>query len=648
MTKRLYCSDIEGDDLLDGITKVWCMSNTELDNKMNTTRLFTLTNPVKIAEMFSNPDNILVMHNGVSYDGPAVTKVMEIEVQAEIIDTLFLSWYLYPKMVKHGLAVWGEEFGIPKPVVDDWENLSLETYIHRCEEDSKIQTMLWKKIWKDLMRLYGTVEGCWHAVRHLNFKAKQAAMQEKARWKLDVEACEKLDAVFAEKIELAFVDLEKNMPKVPVWTTKTRPKKPFKASGEISSLGYKWIATVEEHVDPEDYDFIDPVNYRKEVKYISSYNEPNAGSPIQIKAWLVDLGWIAESFVYKRDKETNKVRKIPQIKDPDTEELCESIVRLIPKEPALEHLQELSVVKHRRGITSGFLKAVDSNGYVQALIQGLTNTLRFKHKVCVNLPSIRKPYGKEIRGLLIARDSSLELCGSDMSSLEDRTKQHAMWEFDKDYVKEMMQPGFDPHCDMAIAANLMTVEEANWYKAYDKDADNSVADKAEYARLALVRHAGKSTNYAATYGATGPTIARSAGVLPAMGDTLHAAYWARNWSLTAIADSCIVKKALGLSWLWNPVSQMWLYLKNDKDRFSTLNQATGTYCFDRWLFYILEKRPQLTAQFHDECVLEVGMGHRDAMTKILKDAVASVNDELKLNRALDCDVDFGRSYAAIH
>lgn len=648
MAKRLYCSDIEGDDLLEGITKVWCMSNTELDNKMNTVRLFTITSYDKIKEMFSDPDNILVMHNGVSYDGPAVTKVMGVEVKAEIIDTLFLSWYLYPKMLKHGLAAWGEEFGISKPVVDDWENLSLETYIHRCEEDSKIQTMLWKKIWKDLMRLYGTVEGCWHAVRHLNFKAKQAAMQEKAKWKLDVEGCTELDRVFAEKVEVAFTALEKNMPKVPVWTTKTRPKKPFKANGEISATGQKWIDIVEKYIDPEDYDFIDPIEYTKDVTYISSYKEPNAGSSVQLKAWLDDIGWVPESFKYVRDKETNKVRKIPQIKNQDTEELCESIVRLIPIEPALEYLQELSVVKHRGTITSGFLKAVDSEGYVQALIQGLTNTLRFKHKVCLNLPSLRKPYGKEIRGLLIARDEDSELCGSDMSSLEDRTKQHYMWDFDPEYVKEMMEPGFDPHCDMAIAADLMSKEEAKWFKEYDKDADNSLEDKKEYLRLSLIRHGGKSTNYAATYGATGPTIARSAGVPEAMGDTLHAAYWKRNWSLTAIADSCIAKKALGVSWLWNPIARMWIYLKNEKDRFSTLNQSTGTYCFDRWLFYIIEKRPQLTAQFHDEGVFELAKGHRDSMTKILKDAVVSVNKELKLNRDLGCDVDFGRSYAGIH
>lgn len=93
---------------------------------------------------------------------------------------------------------------------------------------------------------------------------------------------------------------------------------------------------------------------------------------------------------------------------------------------------------------------------------------------------------------------------------------------------------------------------------------------------------------------------------------------------------------------------MWYYLKAEKDRFSTLNQGTGTFCFDLWVKFILEARPQLTADFHDEVVLEVRKGNRDKATKLLKDCVGKVNDRLKLNRELDVDVSFGPTYADIH
>ena len=62
----------------------------------------------------------------------------------------------------------------------------------------------------------------------------------------------------------------------------------------------------------------------------------------------------------------------------------------------------------------------------------------------------------------------------------------------------------------------------------------------------------------------------------------------------------------------------------------------------------MELRPQLTGDFHDEVILEVKVGHREAATKLLKDCVARVNDKLKLNRDLGVDCEYGRTYAEIH
>lgn len=636
----LYCSDIESDGLLDVISKIWCMSNAELDSNLKLVRSFTLTDMGEIIEMFEDPDNILIMHNGLSFDGPAIEKVLDIEVKAEIIDTLILSWYLYPKMVKHGLATWGELLGISKPVIDDWENLTLDEYVNRCKEDVRIQTALWRQIWKHLMLLYGDEESCWRAVRHFNFKSRCAALQEVSRWKLDTGNAEKLEVLFSDKFDEARNALDSRMPRVPIIKKKSRPAKAFKGNGEMSVHGIRWGAFCEIH--GVDFDS------KEEHPYQDGDKKPNAGSSKQVKEWLFSLGWEPETFKFVRNKETGESRNIPQIKNTDTGELCPSIERMISKEPALNYLREMSVVKHRLGVVKGLLKNVDSQGFVKALIQGLTNTTRFKHKVCVNLPSLRKAYGKEIRELLISRNDNVELCGADMASLEDRTKQHYMWPYDPEYVKEMQKEGFDPHLDMALAASLINQDEVDFYKNFNKEAATD-ADLLRYKDIAdNKRFPGKSTNYAATYGAKGPTIARSAGVSDALGETLYEAYWVRNWSLVAIADACVVKQSRGLKWLWNPVAKLWIYLKADKDKFSTLNQSTGTYCFDRWLFHVLEVRKQITAQFHDEGIWEVKKGNRDAMTKLLKDAVVKVNKELKLNRDLDCDVSFGFSYADIH
>jgi len=99
-------------------------------------------------------------------------------------------------------------------------------------------------------------------------------------------------------------------------------------------------------------------------------------------------------------------REIPQIKTKDGE-LCKSIKKLSDLHPEVLVLDSMAVVKHRIGLVKGLLKN-EENGFVQACIQGLTNTLRFKHAVCVNLPSARKPYGLEIRGLLTAKTDNTD------------------------------------------------------------------------------------------------------------------------------------------------------------------------------------------------------------------------------------------------
>ena len=90
------------------------------------------------------------------------------------------------------------------------------------------------------------------------------------------------------------------------------------------------------------------------------------------------------------------------------------------------------------------------------------------------------------------------------------------------------------------------------------------------------------------------------------------------------------------------------FLKAEKDKFSTLNQGTGTYCFDMWLGFIIRKRKQLTAQFHDEVILELQETKQEEIKTILKEAIENVNKNLKLNRDLDCDISFGKDYAKIH
>lgn len=609
--------DLEGDGHTPN--KIHCVS-VNMGGQIHTTSDYD-----KMRKFFLST-KILVGHNIMRWDIPVIERLLGIEVKAKIVDTLALSWYLYPDRKRHGLEFWGEDFGVKKPEIGDWEGLTQEEYEHRCEEDVKINEILWRKQWLYLKRLYGSEEEAWRLIDYLTQKMSDAREQERSRWKLDEQKCrEGLSKMEEEKEEKSAL-LAEVMPKVPVITKKTRPKKCFKQDRTPSAYGQAWFDLLEEKGLPKDYKGI--------VEVVSNYKDPNPNSIPQIKDWLYSLGWKPVTFKYDRNKETGDIRKIEQINKPFGEGICDSIKELYEAEPQLELLDGLFVISHRISILKGFLENVDDGGYIQARIQGFTNTLRFKHKVAVNLPGIDKPYGTLVRGCLVAPDG-YELCGSDMSGLEDRTKQHYMWEYDPEFVKQQMADDFDPHTDLAVFSGALTKEQEQAYKDGDKSHKP-------------IRVIYKSVNYACTYGAAGPTVARTAKVSTPRGYELVEAYWKRNWAIKEIADSCKVKTVNKQKWLFNPVSKLWYSLRYEKDRFSTLNQGTGVFVFDTWVANIRKRRKQLTAQFHDEVVLCIRKGVRDKCTKLLGDALEETNEQLGLNRRMDIDVQFGNSYAEIH
>lgn len=101
-------------------------------------------------------------------------------------------------------------------------------------------------------------------------------------------------------------------------------------------------------------------------------------------------------------------------------------------------------------------------------------------------------------------------------------------------------------------------------------------------------------------------------------------------------------------WLFNPISGFWYSLRTKKDVFSTLVQGSASYCFDTWVSHILADRPQLTAQFHDEVVLEVKKDHRPEIEEFLEQTMKDTNEFLGLNRELGIGIEFGVNYAEIH
>ena len=150
--------------------------------------------------------------------------------------------------------------------------------------------------------------------------------------------------------------------------------------------------------------------------------ESNPNSTEQVKEWLYSLGWQPCTYKYNKNKDTGEEKKVEQVRL--NGELTESVKLLAKDNPAVQVLDGLTVLQHRLGILNGFVEC-ERDGYLRAEIDGLTNTLRFKHRNPCQSPIRREALGKEIRSCLTAPQGSL-LCGADMTSLEDTTKRHYM------------------------------------------------------------------------------------------------------------------------------------------------------------------------------------------------------------------------------
>jgi hypothetical protein len=616
-----FVIDIEADGLLDEATHIHCLSY----HCLSTGRSASLTSYSDIKEFIENAD-VLIGHNIVRYDIPLLNHLLEVGCRATLVDSLSLSWYLYPERNLHGLESWGDDFGVPKPVVNDWKNLSQEGYIHRCEEDVKINVRLWKKQRRYLEQIYGSWEEAKKLIEYLSFKMDCAREQERSKWRLDKDyALESLRKLTDRRLD-KLATLGAAMPQMPVYALRKRPERPYKKDGTYSVAGARWFHLLEEQKLPPDH--------QEDIKELIRYEPPNPGSPIQVKDWLFSLGWKPITFKFVKEEDGN-VRKIPQINLEHGGGVCPSVVRLQQLEPAIESLADLGVISHRIGLLRGFVDSADEKGFLKAEIAGLTNTLRFKHKTVVNLPKVGKPYGEEIRGALIAREG-YELCGSDMSGLEDRLKQHFIYPYDPEYVKEMSTDDYDPHLSLASLAKEVSDEQVAAYKA---GTDKSIKP---------IRDIFKNGNYACQYGAGPPRLALTADISLEKAEQVWKTYWEKNWAIKKVAEVQKVKTVNGQMWLFNPISHIWYSLRYEKDRFSTLIQGTAAFVFDEWVRIFRSKRPQLTAQFHDECVLEIKKGFRDKAEKLLRGAIAELNNNLQLNRELGIDVQFGDRYSSIH
>lgn len=588
---------------------------------------------------FFNHKSIKAGHNILRYDLPVAKKILGIEYDyRDYVDTLGASWTLYPKRIEHGIGSWGKEFGVEKPHIENFENVSEEEIRHRCTEDVVINCKLVDKIEVDLNSLYGNTH--WHVyLRYLGFKLHTETLHNQWQLSIDFDRVEKFKGILQPMFDAKKKDIEQYMNPVPIYAKKKKPTTLYKKDGSLSVAGEGWKKLTEENNLP--------LEYEGEIKTVVNYKEPNAGSPVQLKVWLDSLGW--KPLIYKKSisKVTGKENKAAQIYidgDDNEKVLCHSVLEI--DHPAIESLNDLGVIKHRLGLLKSF-EEESVKGKAPFHLGGLTNTLRMKHsKPLANLPKPKKKFGEMIRGCLTCEEGYL-ICDSDLESLENMIKYDLIHDMNPEKVAKALKKGYDSHIETAVASGLMSAEDAKWYLAQKNEEYKQ--DEEKFKSLGVIRDKAKSTSYSAQYGVGAKTLSIRLKVKQSVAKALLDGYWRENAELKAVEKTFQIKESLGIMWVKNPYNKFWYELRHIKDILSTIIQSAGDFICFLWTKKSVEKiKEGLALVYHDQQNYIITEDRREFVAEKLQEAINDVNKALKLKVPMRISISFGSHFDKVH
>lgn len=404
--KQVLVFDLEANGLLDTITKIHCATFRNLKGEL--VKEFT---PEDIHEMpnYMQTCDVLIGHNILQYDFPAIEKILKFRYAGTKVDTLVMSRLLNPKRLlpfnaidrsagPHSLYAWGVRVGVDKPDHSDWETWS-PAMQNRCREDTSINV----KVYHELIKEASGHD--WMPAFRMSFRLfEHLAKQESYGWKVDTNylqfciglldrAIIRIDKILSPALPFALEVLETKKQGVYNYV-----KKPFLKSGAYN-----------QHV----IGYFDDDPGQLERKVVCGPFSRVAFRPVDLnsndetKKYLLELGW--EPFEWNTNSEGE--RTSPKLsKDDPYEGISGVLGRLIARRVQC---------RQRRSIISGLSTLVREDGAISSVVSSLTDTYRATHRNIVNIPKAGSFFGKQMRKMFVAREGKV-LVSTDSDSCQLR------------------------------------------------------------------------------------------------------------------------------------------------------------------------------------------------------------------------------------
>lgn len=142
--------DIEGNGLYEQITQLWCFSYKDIDTHEMSSIIYTDVDYVTKIQDVLDRSTLIIGHNIIGFDLPALKKLHGIKYSGELFDTLVVSRLLNPdRFGGHSLEAWGKRAKRYKPEHEDWSRYSPEM-LHRNKEDVEINEWVYYKLLEEM------------------------------------------------------------------------------------------------------------------------------------------------------------------------------------------------------------------------------------------------------------------------------------------------------------------------------------------------------------------------------------------------------------------------------------------------------------------------------------------------------------------
>ena len=391
--KRLVV-DIETDSL--DAKEIFCIVAKDLDDD----RIYTFTQKnMEYCKPLLEQSDILVMHNGVSFDAPVLKRLLGCNIPlSKIRDTLLLSQLADPmREGGHSLAAWGEKLGFAKIEFEDFSRYSDEM-LKYCIRDVELTAKVYTTLVPELKKFSPRSIKLEHQIRAIIDK------QEDNGFALDEPKSMQLLAKLtdeSEQIKQQLQDVFK-----PIVEQRYSEKTGNRLKDKVTVF--------------------------------------NPASRKQIAERLMDLGW-------QPQKHTEKGQPIV------AEEVLEKL-----DIPEAKLIARYLMLEKRASQIKSWLEHVDDDGKVHGKVLTLrTISGRMAHTSpnMAQIPAVYSPYGKECRDVWTTSSDNYILLGSDASSLELRMLAHYL--NDKDFTREVVEG--DVHAANQRAAGLPTRDNAKTF-----------------------------------------------------------------------------------------------------------------------------------------------------------------------------------------